>query len=119
MPGRLIFQVDANGAIFEQDPNGCILSGQISIINAAYNAYSVRITFANCTGTDAALNGQSFSGLVTLDTQVSPVSVIGGLTGTVNGQSVAADIWPINLDLPGHGRYMADIWPIKQRFFPS
>jgi hypothetical protein len=81
--------VDVNGAIFEQDPNGCILSGQVSIINATYNAYAVRITFSNCTGADVALNGQSFSGLVTLDTQVSPVAVIGGVTGTVNGQTVA------------------------------
>jgi hypothetical protein len=81
--------VDGNGAIFEQDPNGCVLSGQVSIINATYNAYAIRITFANCLGTDAVLNGQTFSGLVTLDTQVSPTAVIGGVTGTVNGQTIA------------------------------
>jgi hypothetical protein len=80
--------VDANGAIFEQDPNGCILTGQVSIINASYNAYSVRLTFANCTGADVVLNGVTASGLLTLDTQVSPVAVIGGVSATVNGRPI-------------------------------
>jgi hypothetical protein len=84
--GGLTMTVDANGAIFEQDPNGCILSGQVSIINASYNAYSVHLTFANCTGADAILNGVTASGLVTLDTQVSPTVVVGGVSGTVNSQ---------------------------------
>jgi hypothetical protein len=81
--------VDANGAIFEQDTNGCVLSGQVSIINASYNAYSVQLTFANCTGSEIALNGVTASGLVTLDNQVSPIAVVGGITATVNGQAVA------------------------------
>jgi hypothetical protein len=78
--------VDANGAIFEQDPNGCVLSGQVSIINSAYNAYGIQLTFANCTGTSASLNGVVASGLVTLDTATSPVTVIGGITGNIGGQ---------------------------------
>jgi hypothetical protein len=78
--------VDANGAIFEQDPNGCVLSGQVSIIDAAYNAYGIQLTFANCTGTSAILNGVVASGLVTLDTSISPATVIGGITGNISGQ---------------------------------
>jgi hypothetical protein len=78
--------VDANGAIFEQDPNGCVISGQVSIINSSYNAYGIQLTFANCTGTSASLNGVVASGLVTLDTATSPATVIGGITGTISGQ---------------------------------
>ncbi|HEY6619777.1 MAG TPA: hypothetical protein VIY68_09550 [Steroidobacteraceae bacterium] len=78
--------VDANGAIFEQDPNGCVLSGQVSIINPAYNAYGIQLTFANCTGTSAGLNGVVASGLVMLDTSTSPATVIGGITGNISGQ---------------------------------
>jgi len=78
--------VDANGAIFEQDPNGCVLSGQVSIIDASYNAYGIQLTFANCTGTSTVLNGVVASGLVTLDTATSPATVIGGITGKASGQ---------------------------------
>jgi hypothetical protein len=84
--GGPIMTVDANGAIFEQDPNGCVLSGQVSIINASYNAYGIQLTFANCTGTSASLNGVVASGLVTLDTNTSPVTVVGGITGNISGQ---------------------------------
>jgi hypothetical protein len=84
--GGPIMTVDANGAIFEQDPNGCVLSGQVSIINSSYNAYGIQLTFANCTGTSASLNGVVASGLVTLDTASSPATVIGGITGNIGGQ---------------------------------
>jgi hypothetical protein len=78
--------VDANGAVFEQDPNGCVISGQVSIINSSYNAYGIQLTFANCTGTSASLNGVVASGLVTLDTATSPATVIGGITANIGGQ---------------------------------
>ena len=78
--GGPTLNVNANGVIFEQDPNGCVLNGQVSIINAAYNAYSIQVTFENCTGTTASLNGVTASGLVTLDTSVSPAAIVGGLT---------------------------------------
>src|SRR5258708_27848130 len=35
--GGLTMTVDANGAVFEQDPSGCVMSGQVAIINASYN----------------------------------------------------------------------------------
>jgi hypothetical protein len=78
--------VDANGAVFEQDPNGCVISGQVSVINSAYNAYGIQLTFANCTGASAGLNGVVASGLVTLDTATSPATVVGGITGNIRGQ---------------------------------
>jgi hypothetical protein len=82
----LTMTVDTNGAIFEQDPNGCIISGHVSIINSSYNAYGIQVTFANCTGTSASLNGVVASGLVTLDTATSPATVIGGVTANIGGQ---------------------------------
>ena len=81
--------IDGNGVIFEQDPNGCILNGQVSIIDASYNAYGIRVTFANCTGTSASLNGITLSGLAVLDTNTNPITVIGGLTGNVGGNFFA------------------------------
>jgi hypothetical protein len=84
--GGLTMTVDASGAIFEQAPNGCIVSGHVSIINSAYNAYSIQLAFANCTGTSASLNGVTASGLVTLDSTTSPMTVVGGITGSVGGQ---------------------------------
>jgi hypothetical protein len=84
--GGATLSVNANGVIFEQDSNGCILNGQASIIDATYNAYSMQVTFSGCTGTDASLNGVVAAGLVTLDTSTSPTTIVGGLTGQVAGQ---------------------------------
>jgi hypothetical protein len=38
------------------------LSGQVSIIDAAFNAYDVAFDLANCTGVSAGLNGM-YNGL--------------------------------------------------------
>ncbi|HTD74132.1 MAG TPA: hypothetical protein VK652_11440 [Steroidobacteraceae bacterium] len=84
--GGLNMTLDANGAVFEQGPNGCVMSGQVSIINASYNAYGIQLTFANCTGTSAGLNGVVASGLLTLDTATSPATVIGGISGSIGGE---------------------------------
>jgi hypothetical protein len=85
--GGLTMTVDANGAVFEQNPNGCVITGQVSIINAAYNAYGVSVSFSSCTGTSAGLNGVVASGLLTLDTSTSPATVIGGVTANIGGQT--------------------------------
>ena len=78
--------IDGNGVIFEQDPTtGCVINGQVSLINTQYNAYSASITYSSCTGTFAAANGLTYTGLATLDQTVSPAELDFGLSTSANG----------------------------------
>jgi len=82
----LVVNIAANGVIFEQDPfTGCVINGQVSIINSQFNAYDVSITYSNCVGNFAVLNGGTFTGLAILDNTVTPEQVIVALTGAVGG----------------------------------
>jgi hypothetical protein len=87
--GSATLSISGSGVISEQDSNGCVLSGQVSIINATYNAYAVQVSWANCTGSDTVLNGVSVSGLVTFDTSQSPAALVGGVSGNVSGKAFA------------------------------
>jgi hypothetical protein len=61
------FSVDANGVIFSQSAAGCVSNGQISIIDANFNAYDVTLDVTLC----GALNGM-YDGLgLTLDTNAT------------------------------------------------
>lgn len=81
--------INANGVVFEQDANGCVINGQVSIINATYNAYAVTLTVQSCTGGNTALNGVTLAGLITLDTSQSPNSIAGGVSANVSGSPFA------------------------------
>jgi len=82
--------IDANGAIFSQDAStGCVVNGNATIINASYNAYAVQATYASCTGSAAVLNGITFTGLATLDTSVTPMQLVAGVTGSGGGVTYA------------------------------
>jgi hypothetical protein len=81
--------VSSNGTIFEQDPTtGCVINGQVSIVNPSYNAYSFSYTFASCTGNSAVLNGQTATGLGYFDNSVNPNQIVYGLHMTVNSQTL-------------------------------
>jgi hypothetical protein len=87
--GSNTMTLSSNGTIFEQDPTtGCVINGQISIVNPSYNAYAFNFTFASCTGTEAALNGQTAMGLGYLDDSVTPNQLVFGARLTVNGQTL-------------------------------
>lgn len=76
--------VSGSGAITSQDAATlCVVNGQVSIINATYNAYAVTYEYSNCTGASAALNGVQFSGLATLNNGSDPVQAIIAVTGQV------------------------------------
>jgi len=73
--------VSSAGIIFSQDATtGCVINGNVSIINSVYDAYAVTFAYANCTGQAATLNGVKFSGLGTLNTKVKPVQAIIGVS---------------------------------------
>ena len=82
----LVLNVNGAGQIFEQDPaSGCVVNGQVSIVDTHFNAYDVSITYSNCQGDFAILNGARFDGLGTLDNTVNPEEAIAGLVGNVGG----------------------------------
>ena len=87
----LVFNINANGVIFEQDPTtGCVLNGQITIIDSNFNAYDVTLTISNCTGQFALLNGSTFTGLAVYDnTTPPPDEIVMGITGAVAGVTFA------------------------------
>jgi len=83
------FTISSNGTIFEQDPaTGCVVNGQVSIVNPLYNGYSFSFTYSSCTGSAAVLNGVTATGLGYYDDSVSPNEVVLGLHVTVDGQTV-------------------------------
>jgi hypothetical protein len=71
--------VNSSGVIFSQSAlTGCIINGQISIIDSRYNAYRVSYTFSGCLGTASSLNGTTARGLGVFDnTGTNPVVIIG------------------------------------------
>jgi hypothetical protein len=86
-----VISVSATGEIFEQDPGtGCVLNGQVSIIDARFNIYDVSVTYSNCMGDTAVLNGSTFAGLGTLDNSKMPETAVVGLTGDVGTETYSA-----------------------------
>lgn len=82
----LVVNINANGVIFEQDPGtGCVVNGQVSIIDSQFNAYDVLVSYSNCLGNFAILNGATFTGLAILDNTVMPEQVTVAMTGAVGG----------------------------------
>jgi hypothetical protein len=80
--------ISDDGAIFSQNPaNSCVLNGAVSVINAANDIYGMQYTYSSCTGSDAVLNGVSFSGLAVLNSNASPAQIVEGVTGTGTGTS--------------------------------
>lgn len=80
-----VISIDANGVIFSQDAKtGCVLNGQMTVINPAYDAYSVTVTFSNCDSGAAGLNGGTAIGLAALDDLVTPNQLYVGYTLTLS-----------------------------------
>lgn len=85
-----VFNVAADGTIFSQNAGtSCVINGQVTIINSAFNAYDVEFTYSNCVGQAAILNGSSFSGLALLDNTVVPEELGIAVTGDVAGEFVS------------------------------
>jgi len=90
LDGTNTLTVSSGGTIFEQDPtSGCVINGDASILDSAYDAYGMRFTFSSCTGTALILNGQSANGLAALDTTVTPNQLLIGISLDVNGRLFA------------------------------
>ncbi len=83
-PTGIVMNINSAGVIFAQDPvSGCVVNGQVSIINTSYNAYSVSATYSNCTGSASILNGVPATGLMAIDTTVSPATLYAGYSAKI------------------------------------
>ncbi len=81
-----VITIDSSGALSETDPDssGCVLTGQISIINPTENVYSVVMAYSQCVnvlndlenavgnGNVAQLNGAQITGLANFDNTITP-----------------------------------------------
>ena len=74
-----VLNIASDGSVSLQvTSTGCAVTGDATIINSQYNAYSVQFTYSGCQGGYSALNGVQFNGLATLNTSVSPEQLIVG-----------------------------------------
>ena len=81
-----VLNINSNGVLFEQSgTSGCILNGQVSIINSAWNAYGVTFTVSNCQGQRAVLNGSAWNGIAALEQEAGDETLIAAFTGSVQG----------------------------------
>ena len=87
-----VLTISGNGVIFEQDPvTGCVINGQVSIIDARFGVYDVSITYSLCAGSLDVLNGTTHTGLAMLTNGAPPEVFLTLLTGEVNGVTVSSD----------------------------
>ena len=85
-----VLNIIGDGTIFAQDAvTGCIINGQVSIIDAAFNAYDFGFTYSNCLGQAAILNGSTFNGIAALDNTGIPEVLVVAATGTVGAVLVS------------------------------
>lgn len=74
--------ISSTGVLYAQGSvNECVANGTVSVVSASADLYQVTYTLANCAGSDAALNGVSFSGLAELNTHASPEALVLAVTG--------------------------------------
>jgi hypothetical protein len=84
--GEPIVNIAGDGTIFFQDPStGCVVNGQVSIIDADFNAYDFEVLYSNCTGSMANFNDSVFSGVALLDNTENQEELIAVTTGVVEG----------------------------------
>lgn len=86
-----ILSIDSNGVAFLQNSStGCIVNGNLSIINAQFNAYRAQYTYSNCQGQNAVLNGTTFRGIATLDNTSVPEALVVGAQALIGSTGISA-----------------------------
>ena len=86
-PGTDVLSIDDAGVLSYTDPltTQCTATGTVAVINGSYAVYGGELTFSNCTGAYAVLNGVSIQGLANLDTGTSPKALRFMMHGMENG----------------------------------
>ena len=81
----MVLSIDANGEVFGQDAvTGCVINGQVTIIDMAFNLYGIEWSNISCAGQDSELNGKVLSGLALLDNTVIPEQLIIAVSSNVD-----------------------------------
>jgi hypothetical protein len=78
-----VLSITSLGGMTSQNPsNSCVLNGSVSSSDPTHNIYEVAYTYEDCTGTYLALNGVQFTGLASLNTNLSPGQITMAVTGS-------------------------------------
>lgn len=78
-----VLSITSLGVMSSQNPaNSCVLNGSVITNDTAHDLYEVSYTFSSCASTYAVLNGVQFTGLATLNTNVSPAQITMAVIGT-------------------------------------
>ena len=77
-----MISISGNGVMTGQNPaNSCVVNGAITIINSSYDIYQVSLTYENCTGSYAVLNGLQLTGLAVFNPNTSPTQMTISVAG--------------------------------------
>lgn len=77
-----VLSITSLGAMSSQNPsNSCVLNGSVATSDPAHDLYEVAYTYEDCTGTYLSLNGVQFTGLASLNTNLSPAQLTMAVTG--------------------------------------
>jgi hypothetical protein len=94
--GDVVSITSAGDVTWQDATTGCVGNGTITVTNPNNSVYQVQFSYENCQGQYATLNGAQFTGLAALNTSVSPVQAIVGVTGQASGQPMYALSFVLN-----------------------
>ena len=78
-----VISIAGDGVVTGQNPaNSCVVNGTITIINSSYDIYQVSLTYQNCTGSYAVLNGLQLTGLAVVNPNTSPTQLTISVAGS-------------------------------------
>jgi hypothetical protein len=81
-----VISISGNGVITGQNPaNSCVVNGTITVVNSSYDIYQVSLTYENCTGSYAVLNGVTLTGLAVFNPNTSPTQMTISVAGASAG----------------------------------
>jgi hypothetical protein len=81
-----VISISGNGVMTGQNPaNSCVVNGTITIINSSYDIYQVSLTYEDCTGSYAVLNGLELTGLAVFNPNTSPTQMTISVAGASSG----------------------------------
>jgi hypothetical protein len=96
--GDVVSITSAGNVTWQDATTGCVGNGTISVPISTNSVYQVQFSYENCQGQYASLNGGQFTGLAALNTSVSPMQAIVGVTGQATGQPMYALAFTLNRD---------------------
>jgi hypothetical protein len=89
--GQTQLTITTSGIVSGQAANGCVANGTVTTDDPQHNVYKMTLTYANCTGGSASLNGVALTGSVTLDNSRSPERLFGGVSAGTTSAVISLD----------------------------